>query len=102
MFPGIIIAAKSQPSKNDPIAMTFLYLVGRITRAYSDLYGSFPSIEPRRVVVTGLGLITPLGFDVQSTWERIIKGHTGVKRLLKTHLPEVSSQALFPSFSFRI
>ena len=28
----------------------------------------------RRVVVTGLGLITPLGNDVTSTWESLIAG----------------------------
>lgn len=31
-----------------------------------------------RVVVTGLGLITPLGLDVSSTWQRILAGDSGV------------------------
>lgn len=34
----------------------------------------------RRVVVTGLGAITPLGFDMQSTWEGVLRSstqHTG-------------------------
>lgn len=32
----------------------------------------------RRIVITGLGLITPLGLDVKSTWEGILAGKSGV------------------------
>lgn len=32
----------------------------------------------RRVVVTGLGMITPLGLDVKETWENILAGKSGV------------------------
>lgn len=32
----------------------------------------------RRVVVTGLGAITPLGNSVQEFWERLLAGHSGV------------------------
>ena len=35
----------------------------------------------RRVVVTGLGLITPLGTGTQKTWEGIRKGASGVDRI---------------------
>lgn len=35
-------------------------------------------LSKRRVVVTGLGMITPLGHDVKSTWDAIIKGKSGV------------------------
>ena len=34
-------------------------------------------MELKRVVVTGLGAITPLGLDVQSTWENALKGVSG-------------------------
>jgi 3-oxoacyl-[acyl-carrier-protein] synthase II len=34
--------------------------------------------DRRRVVVTGMGAITPLGHDVASTWEAIKKGVSGV------------------------
>jgi len=33
----------------------------------------------RRVVVTGIGLITPLGLDVKSSWKGIIEGKSGIK-----------------------
>ncbi|KAI8959411.1 3-oxoacyl-synth [Daldinia sp. FL1419] len=32
----------------------------------------------RRVVVTGLGAITPLGVNVRHTWNRLIAGHSGI------------------------
>jgi 3-oxoacyl-[acyl-carrier-protein] synthase II len=34
--------------------------------------------EPRRVVVTGMGMLTALGNDVASTWEGMIAGRSGV------------------------
>ena len=33
----------------------------------------------RRVVVTGLGLVSPVGNDVNSSWKNIIQGQSGVK-----------------------
>ena len=34
--------------------------------------------EKRRVVVTGLGMVTPVGLDVESTWEALREGRGGV------------------------
>jgi len=33
--------------------------------------------DRRRVVVTGLGLITPVGLDVEETWDALISGRSG-------------------------
>lgn len=35
----------------------------------------------RRVVVTGLGVVSPVGCDTKSAWENIIKGYCGIKTL---------------------
>ena len=34
-------------------------------------------MELKRVVVTGLGAITPLGLDVETTWSNALKGVSG-------------------------
>ena len=34
-----------------------------------------------RVVVTGLGAITPVGHDVKTTWENLVAGRSGVARI---------------------
>ncbi len=37
--------------------------------------------RPRRVVVTGLGMLTPLGNDWRSTWEGLLAGRSGISRV---------------------
>ncbi|MGC9952687.1 MAG: beta-ketoacyl-ACP synthase II [Rhizomicrobium sp.] len=37
----------------------------------------------RRVVVTGLGLITPLASDVEETWSRLLAGKSGARPITK-------------------
>src|SRR5688500_20114648 len=37
----------------------------------------------RRVVVTGLGLVTPLGGDVETSWKNILAAKSGAGRITK-------------------
>jgi len=36
------------------------------------------TLEPRRVVVTGMGIITPLGSDLDGFWNRLTAGESGI------------------------
>ena len=38
-------------------------------------------MDSRRVVVTGLGLITPIGMGVETTWENLINGKSGIGKI---------------------
>jgi 3-oxoacyl-[acyl-carrier-protein] synthase II len=49
-------------------------------------------VTPRRVVVTGLGAVSPLGLDVRSTWEGLCAGRSGVRRLERLDREECRSR----------
>ncbi|MBI5664480.1 MAG: beta-ketoacyl-ACP synthase II [Nitrospirae bacterium] len=37
----------------------------------------------RKVVITGIGAVTPLGNDIDSTWDNIIQRHSGIRHITK-------------------
>ena len=45
-----------------------------------------------RVVVTGLGAITPVGADVASTWESMLAGRSGVRQLTEDWAAELPTR----------
>jgi 3-oxoacyl-[acyl-carrier-protein] synthase II len=46
----------------------------------------------RRVVVTGLGMVTPLGCGVEATWQRLLAAESGIKRIEKFEVADIASQ----------
>src|SRR5436305_13842194 len=40
-------------------------------------------MEKRRVVVTGIGMISPLGIGNEPTWRGLLEGRSGVGRITK-------------------
>jgi 3-oxoacyl-[acyl-carrier-protein] synthase II len=46
----------------------------------------------RRVVVTGLGMVTPLACGVEATWRRLIDGESGIARIERFDVSDLPSQ----------
>ncbi|WP_296402687.1 beta-ketoacyl-ACP synthase II [Psychrobacter sp.] len=53
----------------------------------------FERSDHQRVVITGMGAITPLGLDVDTTWQRLIAGESGIKPI--THFDASTYRAQF-------
>ena len=46
----------------------------------------------RRVVITGMGTVNPLAHDVESFWQRLLEGQTGIRRIARFDPAPFSSQ----------
>ena len=46
----------------------------------------------RRVVVTGLGMVTPLACGVEPTWQRLIEGQSGLRRIDPFDVSDIPSK----------
>ena len=46
----------------------------------------------RRVVVTGLGMVTPLGCGVEVTWKRLVAGESGASRIERFEVADLPAQ----------
>ena len=49
-------------------------------------------MKKRRVVVTGLGLITPVGIGVDNSWKNILNGISGISNITKFDSTSFKSQ----------
>ena len=49
-------------------------------------------MELKRVVVTGLGAITPLGNNVEETWKNIVAGKSGAAHITRFDASEFKTQ----------
>ncbi|MBC2768672.1 beta-ketoacyl-ACP synthase II [Pusillimonas minor] len=46
----------------------------------------------RRVVITGLGIISPVGNDIDSAWDNIVNGRSGVSRVTRFDASDLNAQ----------
>src|SRR3954464_12258997 len=46
----------------------------------------------RRVVVTGMGMVTPLGCGVETTWRRLLAGESGARKIEKFEVEDLAAK----------
>jgi 3-oxoacyl-[acyl-carrier-protein] synthase II len=46
----------------------------------------------RRVVITGLGMLTPLGCGVEPTWRRLVAGESGIRKLERIDVSDLPAR----------
>jgi 3-oxoacyl-[acyl-carrier-protein] synthase II len=46
----------------------------------------------RRVVVTGMGLVTPLGAGVEVSWRRLLEGQSGIRRITRFDVDDLPAK----------
>src|SRR3954469_14704033 len=49
-------------------------------------------LDMRRVVVTGLGMVSPLGWGVEPTWKRILNSESGARKIDTFDVPDLTSR----------
>lgn len=59
-------------------------------------------MEKRRVVITGLGAVTPLGNDVSKTWQNLIQGKSGIGLLTRFNPDEFKFPLHFSRISAEV
>jgi 3-oxoacyl-[acyl-carrier-protein] synthase II len=59
-------------------------------------------MEKRRVVITGLGMVSPLGSDLTVFWQRLISGTSGIRRITKFDASAMATQIAGEVVEFEI
>jgi 3-oxoacyl-[acyl-carrier-protein] synthase II len=53
-------------------------------------------VQLNRVVITGCGVVSPVGSDVDACWQALLAGRCGLKKLEDDHLPDLRARVYGP------
>jgi len=70
-------ASRADRSETGVFNGLFLVLARCLVRGL----GSLNNMSERRVVITGIGCLSPLGNDLESTWDGLKNGRSGIRRI---------------------
>lgn len=82
-----LLDALEQPQANDRLMQAFK----RFQEALEGI-GLSDVLPRRRVVITGMGAITPLGHSPDETWERLVKGESGVDYVTRVDVSDLPTK----------
>src|SRR5438128_10211753 len=63
----------------------------RLCRSYCSPVSAH-TMSRRRVVVTGMGIVSPVGSSVPSAWDSILSAHSGITRITRFDASAFPSQ----------
>jgi len=46
----------------------------------------------RRVVITGMGIVSPVGTGVDNAWQNVVAGKSGVRKITEFEVDDLASQ----------
>ena len=49
-------------------------------------------MSQRRVVITGLGQVSPVGNDIPTAWDNLLAGKSGIGRITRFDASDLNSQ----------
>ena len=55
-------------------------------------------MNKRRIVITGMGIVSPLGCGVEAVWSRLLAGRSGVRELPDDMVSDVPAKVGGRSF----
>jgi len=96
LLPGLCAALPAAAAAGRAPACVARPFSGSAAAAAASPWADYPASRPRRVVVTGLGLVTPLGAGVPASWAGLMEGRSAVRALSAADLPEARALRLPP------
>nr|VUD32546.1 3-oxoacyl-ACP synthase [Raoultella sp. NCTC 9187] len=60
------------------------------SRRHTDITGEFiMGVSAKRIVVTGMGIVSPLGCGVQHVWQSLLAGKSGITKLSEQMVEDI-------------